>query len=277
MQRRITTHLPRPNPVPESEQSLLEHLPMVRFLARRIHGRLPKNVEIDDLFSAGMIGLMEASAKFNPAKGIKFSSFASFRVRGAILDSLRVSDWAPRQLRQRGRVVQEVIRTLTARYQRAPLEDEVAAELKTSLHAYQKLLADLHGLEIGTLQRVREDGSGDEELVYIPGPPEDDPLFSSMRGEIKQRMTEAIKELSDQERLVTTLSYYEEMTMHEIGLALGIDGNKVSQIRASAVRHLRSALADLAPRHSHRSPNRAPIRSIGARMPAPALLFKSAA
>src|ERR1700678_3616676 len=193
MHRRITTHLPQPNPAPEPEHSLLEHLPMVRFLARRIHGRLPKNVEIDDLFSAGMVGLMEASAKFNPEKGIKFASFASFRVRGAILDSLRISDWAPRQLRQRGRVVQEVIRTLTMRFKRAPLEDEVAAELKTSLHTYQKLLADLHGLEIGTLHRVREDGSGDEELVYIPGPPEDDPLFRSMRGEIKHRMTEAIE------------------------------------------------------------------------------------
>jgi RNA polymerase sigma factor FliA len=251
MYRRITTHLPRPNPT--AEQSLLEQLPMVRLLARGIHRRLPQNVEFDDILSAGMVGLMEASAKFDPSKQIKFASFASFRIRGAILDSLRVMDWAPRQLRQQGRAVREAIQTLTARFGCIPSDEVVAADLKTSLSAYQKLLADLHGLEIGALHRLHEDGSGDEEVVYVPAPPEDDPLFRCMRGEIAQRMTEAIKNLSERERRVTTLTYYEQMTLREIALTLGIDGDKVSQIRASAVRHLRSALTDLTPSQPHPS------------------------
>jgi RNA polymerase sigma factor for flagellar operon FliA len=250
---------------------------MVRFMARRIHSRLPRNVELDDIVSAGMVGLMDASAKFDPAKQIRFASFASFRIRGSILDSLRVLDWAPRNLRQQGRAVREAIQTLTARFRRSPSDEEVAAELKTSLGAYQKLLGDLHGLEIGTLHRLREDGSGDEEVIYVPAPPDDDPLFGCMRGEIAQRMTAAIKDLSEMERQVTTLSYYEEMTPREIALTLGIDGSKVSQIRASAVRHLRSALTDLAPSQRHPIRNPRPIRSVSSRAPQRALLSNLAA
>ena len=146
------------------ERALHEHLPMVRMMARRIQGRLPKHVDIDDLFSAGLVGLMEAYAKFNPENKVEFVSFAQFRIRGAMLDSLRVSDWAPRKLRQKGRAVQEAIRALTSRLGYAPSEDEVAAELKISLNAYQLLLGDLDGLEIGALYRTRDNDSGDEEL-----------------------------------------------------------------------------------------------------------------
>jgi RNA polymerase sigma factor for flagellar operon FliA len=239
----ITAHLPQPDPT--AGQSLLELLPMVRLLARRIHRRLPQNVEFDDILSAGMVGLMEASAKFDPSKQIKFASFASFRIRGAILDSLRVLDWAPRHLRQQGRAVREAIQTLTVRFRRSPSDDEVAAELKISLSAYQKLLGDLRGLEIGTLHRLRADGSDDEEVVCIPAPPEDDPLSCFIRGELTERLIAAIKNLPERERIVTTLRLSEEMTMSDIGLALGLDTVRITQIRSSAVRHLREALSDV--------------------------------
>jgi RNA polymerase sigma factor FliA len=222
---------------------------MVRFLAQRIHKRLPQHIEIDDLYSAGLVGLMQASAKFDPAKKIKFASFASFRIRGAILDSLRVSDWAPRELRQKGRAIQHAIRTLTIRFGHAPAEDEVAVELKISLDAYQHLLGDLDGLEIGTLHREREDGSGDEEVVYTPGRPEDDPLFRCMQGEMTTRLATAIENLPERERRVTTLYYYEEMNMREIGLALDMNPIRVLAIRASAVLHLRADISNLSPRH----------------------------
>ena len=250
---------------------------MVRFMARRIHGRLPRNVEIDDLVSAGTVGLMEASAKFDPANQIKFASFVSFRVRGAMLDSLRIVDWAPRQLRQQGRAVQGAIRTLTSRFGYTPSQDEVAVELKTSLNAYQKLLSDLHGLEVGTLHQLRKDGSGNEELVNAPTPPEDSPLFRCMRGETAQRIANAIKDLSEWERLVTTRYYYEELTMREIGLTLGIDASRVSQIRASAVNHLRAALADLAPGLPHPVSRLVLARRAGSRTSDRVLLSKSAA
>jgi RNA polymerase sigma factor for flagellar operon FliA len=237
--------LPATYLTPEADVALLKHLPMVRFMARRIQGRLPRNVEIDDLFSAGLLGLMEASAKFSPEKKVGFGGYAQFRVRGAILDSLRTLDWAPRELRRKGRAVQNAIQTLTKTLGHAPLEDEIAADLKLSLNSYQMLLGDLNGLEIGTLNRKRDEDSGDEEIVNVPGRPEDDPLFRCMQGEMGKRLTQAIEDLPERERLVTTLYYYEEMTRGEIGLALGMAGPRVSQIRTSAVLHLRSALSDL--------------------------------
>jgi RNA polymerase sigma factor for flagellar operon FliA len=230
----------------EQERVLLEHLPIVRFLARRIHERLPQHVDIEDMVSAGVVGLMDAFSKFDPAKKVQFRSYAQFRIRGAILDSLRTLDWSPRELRRKGRAVEEAIRVLTARMGRAPNEAEVAVEMELELEKYQQLLGDLKGLEIGTLHLERNEDSGDEELAYVPGRPEEDPLFRCLRGELEERLAEAIQNLPDRERLVMSLYYYEEMTMREIGLALGVVESRVSQVHASAVVHLRGALRDLA-------------------------------
>ena len=232
----------------DEERVLLEHLPMVRFLARRIHERLPQHVDIEDLVSAGVVGLMDAFTKFDPNKKVQFRSYAQFRIRGAILDSLRTLDWSPRELRRKGRAVEESIRVLTGRLGRAPAENEVAAEMGLQLEEYQELLGELKGLEIGTLHMERNEDSGEEELAYVPGRPDEDPLFRCLKGELEDRLTEAISNLPDRERLVMTLYYFEEMTMREIGLALGVVESRVSQVHASAVSHLRSALRDLAAR-----------------------------
>jgi RNA polymerase sigma factor for flagellar operon FliA len=249
----------------EQERVLLEHLPVVRFLARRIHERLPQHVEIEDLVSAGVVGLMDAFAKFDPEKNVQFRSYAQFRIRGAILDSLRTLDWSPRELRRKGRAVEEAIRLLTARFGHPPGEAEVAVEMSLSLDEYQQLLGELKGLEIGSLHVEHNDDSGDEELAYIPGSPDDDPLFRCLRGEMEDRLTGAIANLPDRERLVMTLYYYEEMTMREIGLALGVVESRVSQMHASAVVHLRAALKDLANRNSisRKRPLRAPAMHTG--------------
>ncbi|MGC1463908.1 MAG: FliA/WhiG family RNA polymerase sigma factor, partial [Terracidiphilus sp.] len=246
----------------EQERVLLEHLPVVRFLARRIHERLPQHVDIEDLVSAGVVGLMDAFSKFDPDKKVQFRSYAQFRIRGAILDSLRTLDWSPRELRRKGRAVEEAIRVLTARAGHAPGEAEVAEEMGLGLEEYQQLLGDLKGLEIGTLHMERNEDSGEEELAYIPGRPDEDPLFCCLRGELEERLAEAIANLPDRERLVMTLYYYEEMTMREIGLALGVVESRVSQVHASAVVHLRSALKDLATKGAfeNRGPRRAPER-----------------
>src|ERR1700740_2934830 len=230
----------------EQEKLLLEHLPVVRFLARRIHDRLPQHVDVEDLVSAGVVGLMDAFAKFDPAKKVQFRSYAQFRIRGAILDSLRTLDWSPRELRRKGRAVEEAVRTLTARLGRPPGEGEIAAEMGLGLEEYQQLLGDLKRLEIGTLHVERNEESGEEELAYVPGRPEEDPLFRCLRGEIKERLADAIAHLPERERIVMTLYYYEEMTMREIGLALGVVESRVSQVHASAVVRLRAALRDFA-------------------------------
>jgi RNA polymerase sigma factor for flagellar operon FliA len=246
----------------EQEKLLLEHLPIVRFLARRIHERLPQHVDIEDLVSAGVVGLMDAFSKFDPTKQVQFRSYAQFRIRGAILDSLRTLDWSPRELRRKGRAVEEAIRVLTQRLGRAPNEPEVAVEMTLSLEEYQQLLGDLKGLEIGTLHMERNEDSGEEELAYIPGNPEEDPLFCCLKTELKDRLSEAIANLPDRERLVMTLYYYEEMTMREIGLALGVVESRVSQVHASAVVHLRAALKDLSARGTFkRAGRKAPERA----------------
>jgi RNA polymerase sigma factor for flagellar operon FliA len=247
----------------EQERILLEHLPIVRFLARRIHERLPQHVDIEDLVSAGVVGLMDAFTKFDPTKKVQFRSYAQFRIRGAILDSLRTLDWSPRELRRKGRAVEEAIRLLTQRMGRAPGESDIAAEMALSLEEYQQLLGDLKGLEIGTLHMERNEDSGEEELAYIPGRPEDDPLFHCLRDELEERLSEAIAQLPDRDRLVMTLYYYEEMTMREIGLALGVVESRVSQVHASAVVHLRSALKDLTARGAFERP--APNKSAARR------------
>jgi RNA polymerase sigma factor FliA len=230
----------------EQEKLLLEHLPIVRFLARRIHERLPQHVEMEDLVSAGVVGLMDAFTKFDPTKKVQFRSYAQFRIRGAILDSLRTLDWSPRELRRKGRAVEEAVRALTARLGRPPNEVEVAREMGIGLEEYQQLLGDLKGLEIGTLHVERNEDSGEEELAYVPSRADEDPLFRCLRGELEGRLADAIARLPDRERLVMTLYYYEEMTMREIGLALGVVESRVSQVHASAVLHLRGALRDLA-------------------------------
>jgi RNA polymerase sigma factor FliA len=229
----------------ERDQLLMEHLPTVRYLARRIHERLPQHVDLDDLVSAGVVGLIDAFSKFDHNQKVQFKSYAQFRIRGAILDSLRTLDWSPRELRRKGRAVEEAIRSVTQRVGRAPLEQEIAGEMELSLADYQTLLGDLRGLEIGSLHMERSEDSGDEELTYIPGSPEEDPLFRCLKGEMKQRLTDAIDELPEKERLVLTLYYYEELTMKEIGLTLGVVESRVSQIHSSAVLRLRTALAGL--------------------------------
>jgi RNA polymerase sigma factor for flagellar operon FliA len=229
----------------ERDLLLMEHLPTVRYLARRIHERLPQHVELDDLVSAGVVGLIDAFSKFDHNKKVQFKSYAQFRIRGAILDSLRTLDWSPRELRRKGRAVEEAIRSVTQRVGRAPSEQEIANQMELSLAEYQGLLGDLKGLEIGSLHMERSEDSGDEELAYVPGSPEEDPLFRCLKGEMKQRLADAIDDLPEKERMVLTLYYYEELTMREIGLTLGVVESRVSQIHSSAVLRLRTALAGL--------------------------------
>jgi RNA polymerase sigma factor for flagellar operon FliA len=239
--------------ISERERMLLEHLPTVRYLARRIHERLPQHVELDDLISAGVVGLIDAFSKFDQTKKVQFKSYAQFRIRGAILDSLRTLDWSPRELRRKGRAVEEAICAVSHRLGRAPAEHEIAAEMELELGEYQQLLGDLKGLEIGSLHVERSEDSGDEELAYIPGAPEDDPLFQCMQSEMRDRLAKAIDDLPEKERLVLTLYHYEGMTMKEIGQALGVVESRVSQIHSSAVVRLRSALREVTGKKPQRS------------------------
>jgi RNA polymerase sigma factor FliA len=232
----------------EQEQAMLEHLPIVGIIARRIHGRLPQHVLIEDLYSAGMLGLLDAFGRFDPSKQVKFRTYAQFRIRGAILDSLRTLDWSPRDLRRKGRAVEQAIQTLIGQLNRSPTDIEIAQKLNLPLAAYQQVLGELKGLEIGTLHTERSAESDEEELDLIPGRLEDDPLFRYLDGEMRERLIKAINDLPERERLIMTLYYYEETSMKEIGIILGVVESRISQIHASAVLHLRARLAAPTPR-----------------------------
>ena len=230
----------------EQEQLLLEHLPIVRYVARAIHERLPQHVELEELVGAGTLGLLDAAYKFNPGKGVQFRSYAQFRVRGAILDSLRSLDWSPRELRRRGRMLAESARTLQMQLGREPQAAEIAAAVGLSLQQLQQLQGQLKGLEVVAMhtERAGEDGS-EEELLALPAKASENPLTQCLDAEARERLAAAIGKLPERERLVLTLRYYEELTMKEIGVVLGVVESRVSQIHSEALRRLRGGLADL--------------------------------
>jgi RNA polymerase sigma factor for flagellar operon FliA len=227
---------------PVTEEMLREHLPMVRFLALRIRERLPQQVEMEDLISAGIVGLMDALQKFDPEKKVQFRTYAQFRVRGAMLDSLRALDWGPRDLRRKGRAVEEAIRSLSTTLGKAPTENEVAKKMGLDLNAYQQLLGELSGLELGSLNAVPGEDAGVEVLALIPAGPEDDPFLQCQSSEMRRLLAEAIAQLPERERMVLTLYYYEELTMREVGATMGVVESRVSQLHSSAMARLRVAL-----------------------------------
>ncbi|HXS11413.1 MAG TPA: FliA/WhiG family RNA polymerase sigma factor [Acidobacteriaceae bacterium] len=260
----------RPLTSEERERLLLEHLVSVRFIARKLHQTLPRHVELDDLISAGMVGLMEACNRFDTRRHVQFKSYAQFRIRGAILDWLRTLDWGPRELRRKARAIAETTRVLAQRLGRAPAEHEIAGAMEIELEELQQLMGELRSLELGSLNAEHSKDEEDEELEYVPASAEEDPLFLCLAAESRQRLIDAIEELPEKERLVLTLYYYEELTMREIGLTLGVVESRVSQIHSGAVRRLRAVMgqttrrADVQPRRSAQRSSTRPSRRTAA-------------
>jgi RNA polymerase sigma factor for flagellar operon FliA len=256
-----------PAPAPASQRTreerdrlLMEHIVSVRFIARKVHQTLPRHVELEDLISAGMVGLMEACNRFDARRHVQFKSYAQFRIRGAILDWLRTLDWGPRELRRKARAIAETTRVLAQRLGRAPGEQEIAEAMEMELEELQQLIGELRSLELGSLNAEHSKDEDDEELEYVPASPEEDPLFLCLAAESRQRLIDAIEELPEKERLVLTLYYYEELTMREIGLTLGVVESRVSQIHSGAVRRLRSTLGQ-----ATRRPNEINGPTVGSR------------
>ena len=230
----------------ERERLLTDHLPDVRYIAQRIHERLPGHVPLEDLVHAGIIGLIEAVDRFDPSKHTQLAAYAKFRIRGAILDSLRTADWSPRSLRKRARAIEEANRSLSGELGRSPSEAELAERLSIGLPEFQKLLSELNGLNLGSLDSSFDGDSPEEQgYAYRPNGPDEDPFFVCLRGELKSMLTEAISILEERERQVVSLYYFEELTMKEVGEALEIGESRVSQIHSLAIVRLRTRLTEL--------------------------------
>ena len=230
----------------DRERLLEEQLPQVRYIARRVHERLPRHVPLEDLVHAGVLGLIDALNKYDQRKHVQFGSYAKFRIRGAILDSLREMDWSPRDLRRKARRIEDAHLKLRAELGRNPSEPELAKELGMELRDLQLLLGEIDGLEVGSLRiESPRDGKEEDLCEYLPDDPEDTPLFQCMRSEMKEILTRAIAELSEKEQQVLALYYFEELTMKEVGAILGVGESRVSQIHSIAVVRLRARMQEL--------------------------------
>jgi RNA polymerase sigma factor FliA len=220
----------------DRERLLVEQLPQVRYIARRIHERLPRHVLLEDMVHAGVVGLIDALHKFDGSKHVQFSSYAKFRIRGAILDSLREMDWSPRDLRRKARRLEEAHNTLRSSLGRNPSETELAVEMNIPLRGLQLLLGEISSLELGSL-RVESplDGREQDLCEYLPDDSEQTPLFLCLRSEMTHLLARAIADLPERERRVLALYYYEELTMKEAGTILGLGESRVSQIHSMAV------------------------------------------
>lgn len=226
----------------ERERLLTENLSEVRYIARRIHDRLPSHVQFDDLVHAGILGLIDAVDKFDPRKNVQLKSYARFRIRGAILDSLRQLDWSPRILRRQARRIEEAHRELAALLGRAPSEPELANHLALTLEDFQRLLGELRSLDLGSLHSQSDDGAGDDQLSGVAVRLEEDPFSVTLRSEMRTLLSQAIDELEEKERQVLALYYLEELTMKEVGAIMNIGESRVSQIHTSALIRLRVRL-----------------------------------
>jgi RNA polymerase sigma factor for flagellar operon FliA len=216
------------------------HLPQVKFIAERMAAKLPPSVDRDDLIGAGVLGLLDAVDKFDPARGVQFKTYAEMRVRGAMLDSLRLLDWAPRSMRHRAREIEAAYHRIEQERGRAAEEGEVAEALGLSVLEFQTLLGELRGL---TLLGLEGDDDDDEFPVpQIPDDPERGPLALYERTESRDRLIGAIDRLPERERQVVALYYLEELTMKEIGSVLGVTESRVSQLHTQAILRLRAGL-----------------------------------
>ncbi|HYJ44965.1 MAG TPA: FliA/WhiG family RNA polymerase sigma factor [Pyrinomonadaceae bacterium] len=233
-------------PLTESERDALieSHLSLVKFVADRIAAKLPASVERDDLVSAGMIGLLDAVDKYDSSRGVMFKTYAEMRVRGAILDSLRDLDWAPRSMRRRAREIEAAYLQIEQNYNRPAKEEEVASLLGMSMPEFHRLLGDLRGLTVTGLD-YEDDEDATTRSRQIPIDPAETPLAQYEQTETRERLVAAIDRLPERERQVMALYYLEELNMKEVGAVLSITESRVSQVHTQAIIRLRAALSPL--------------------------------
>lgn len=225
----------------ERERLILEHLPQVRLIARRIHERLPDSVNLDDLISTGAVGLITAIDRFDPTLGVKLKTYAEYKIRGAILDSLRGLDWAPRQQRKRHKQIEAAISAAEQRLHRTPSEEEIAAQLGVSIDEYHEWLVETQGLNLGSLEIASPDEESSRDLLnYVADDEEAWPSRIVERSELQKLLAEAITKMPEMEKTVLSLYYYEELTLREISKVVALHESRISQLKSQAILRLRT-------------------------------------
>jgi RNA polymerase sigma factor for flagellar operon FliA len=229
----------------DKNELLTEHMPLVKRLAHHMKAKLPPSVEVDDLIQAGMIGLLDAITRYEETHGAQFETYAVLRIRGAMLDELRNSDWLPRSMRQNMRKIEAAMSALQQKLGHPPSESEVAKSLKLSLADYQDMLSDGGGHQLVYYEDFH-DSEGNDSFLDRYAVDDADPLRSLMEGDFRQAVIDAIDVLPPREKILMGLYYEEELNLKEIGAVMGVSESRVSQLHTQAVARLRASLREQA-------------------------------
>lgn len=221
---------------------LREHAPLVKRLAYQLKARLPPSVEVDDLVQAGMIGLLDAVNRYEDTHGAQFETYAVQRIRGAMLDELRNTDWLPRGVRQNMRKIEEAMNLLQQKLGRSPTETEVAKSLKMSLGEYQDLLTDSGGHQLVYYEDFHDSDTKEHFLDHFAADENSDPLQDLLNEDFRDAVIGAIDSLPEREKLLMGLYYEQELNLKEIGAVMGVSESRVSQLHSQAVARMRAYL-----------------------------------
>jgi len=237
----------------ERNSLILKHLPRVRLLARKIHGRLPENVSLDDLVSTGIVGLIAAIDRFDPSRHVQLGAYAEHKIRGGMLDSLRRLDWAPRQLRKRSKQIAAAISAAEQRLHRAPTEQEVASELNITVDRYRQWQVHVRTLNLGRLDTDESSNSEKRDLLhFLCGDPSELPSAVLERRELRRALAAAISGLPEIHQTVLSLYYREDLKPKEISKIIGLHESRISRIRSRAILELRACMTKLWPARARR-------------------------
>ena len=233
----------------EFEKQVLNNLYIVKIIAAQLYARIPPGIELEDLVHTGVLGLIDAVGRYDSSKGTRFDTYASLRIRGAILDELRNLDWASRSLRQKIKEVENAYEALEMKLGRPPQEDEVANSLNMPLPKFHKLLNKSRGVGIGVFRMPAQDEVNitDEEMLsyYMEGQ-STSPVLMIEKNEMKEMIADFIKDLPQKEQLVLSLYYLDDLNLKEVGKIMNLTEGRISQIRTSAILRLRAKLAEVA-------------------------------
>ena len=227
----------------DTNELLKQHSPLVRRLAHQMIAKLPANVHIDDLIQVGMTGLHDALGRFDPGQGVQFETFATQRIRGAMLDELRENDWMSRSSRKSQRDIERALHRLEHRLGRSPMESEIAAELGMSLADYQALLGKVRGTQLVYLEDMgRSPDDDDSFLDHHVSDADADPLKILSDDRLRQALVAAIKTLPEREQLIMSMYYEQDMNLKEIAAVLGVTESRVCQLHSQSIARLRAKM-----------------------------------
>jgi RNA polymerase sigma factor FliA len=229
----------------ERDQLIIRYAPWVKFIALRMAAKLPSHIQAEDLISAGIIGLINALDKFNPAREVQFKTYAQIRIQGAIKDELRALDWASRSMRQKVKRLEHAYAILEQELGRPPASEEVANSLGIEMDEFEEMLDDVKGTSLVSLEELGQGPASEDKTNFLEAlltREDQDPLEVLNLQDLKKALSLAIGELPEKERLVLSLYYFEDLTMKDLGKVLNLTESRISQLHTQTVLRLRSKL-----------------------------------